>query len=220
MATKRKSGTRKKGKRTRAAATGKRSAARTKTAGGRGRRPDADAAPRRKSSAARNGRRISAALLPEFNEEMATTRRLLERVPSDKGTWKPHQKSFSLGHLAQLVSWMPGWIANALQETALDLATAGGYSYETTDRLLEMFDRNVQDARAAIEAAVDADYDVNWSLKHGGHVIMTMPRATVVRQNINHLVHHRGQLSVYLRLIDVPLPPIYGPTADERIPGF
>ena len=79
---------------------------------------------------------ISETLLPEFEQEMATTRRVLERVPSDKGEWKPHPKSFSLGHLAQLVSWMPGWITNALQETSLDLSQAGKYSYETTETLL------------------------------------------------------------------------------------
>lgn len=219
MATKRKSSTRKQGKSTRGAAAGKRSAARTKSAA-RGKRPEATGTPRSKARAAGNGRRISATLLPEFDQEMATTRRLLERVPAEKGTWKPHQKSFSLGHLAQLVSWMPGWITNALQETALDLAAAGGYSDQTTEQLLGIFDRNVREARAAIAEARDADYDVSWSLKHGAQVIMTMPRAIVVRQNINHLVHHRGQLSVYLRLIDVPLPSIYGPTADERVPGF
>jgi uncharacterized damage-inducible protein DinB len=163
---------------------------------------------------------ISQTLLPEFDQEMATTRRLLERVPSEKGTWKPHEKSFSLGHLAQLVAWMPGWITNALMQTQLDLAKAGKYSYERTEALLAMFDRNVAEARQAIESSKDADYGVNWSLKFGDRTIMTLPRAAVVRQHLNHLIHHRGQLSVYLRLIDVPVPSIYGPTADERMPGF
>jgi uncharacterized damage-inducible protein DinB len=163
---------------------------------------------------------ISEILLPEFEEEMATTRRLLERVPTDKGKWKPHEKSFSLGHLAQLVAWMPGWIAQSLKETSLDLAKAGGYSYEKTEDLLKMFDQNVKDARAALKAAKDSDYDVDWSLKFGDRVAFTQPRAKVVRQTINHLVHHRGQLTVYLRLIDVPIPSIYGPTADEKMPGF
>ena len=163
---------------------------------------------------------ISKTLLPEFDQEMATTRRVLERVPSDKGQWKPHPKSFSLAHLAQLVAWMPGWITNAVTKTSLNLAAAGGYSNEKTEDLLTMFDKNVKEARAAIAKSKDADFKKNWSLKHGDRVIFIQPRAEVVRQHINHLVHHRGQLTVYLRLIDVPVPSIYGPTADERMPGF
>jgi uncharacterized damage-inducible protein DinB len=158
---------------------------------------------------------IAETLLPEFDQEMAVTRRLLERVPSEKGQWKPHVKSFALGHLAQLVSWMPGWITKTLHETRLDLATAGGYSFETTETLLAGFDRNVREAREALVASKDADYAVTWSLTHGDRVLFSAPRGVVVRQNINHLIHHRGQLTVYLRLVDVPLPSIYGPTADE-----
>jgi uncharacterized damage-inducible protein DinB len=160
---------------------------------------------------------IAEALLPEFDQEMATTRKLLERVPSDQGSWKPHPKSFALGHLAQLVSWMPGWIANTLTRTELDLASHAGYSFETTDTLVAGFDQNVRDARAALTAAQDADFAVPWSLKRGGHVLFTSPRAAVVRSHISHLSHHRGQLTVYLRMLDVSIPPIYGPTADERV---
>jgi uncharacterized damage-inducible protein DinB len=159
---------------------------------------------------------IAESLLPEFDQEMATTRRLLERVPSDKARWKPHEKSFALGHLAQLVSWMPGWITNALRETDLDLTKAGGYSFETTETLLVWFDQRAREAREAIRSAKDADFAVPWSLKMGDQVLFTAPRSTVVRQHINHLIHHRGQLSVYLRLVDVPVPSIYGPTADEK----
>lgn len=162
---------------------------------------------------------IAESLLPEFDQEMATTRRLLERVPTDKGQWKPHQKSFSLAHLAQLVAWMPGWIANSVKETELNVAAAPKYSNEKTEDLVKMFDKNVHEARAAIAASKDADYQVNWSLKFGDRVVMTLPRKDVVRQHINHLIHHRGQLTVYLRLVDVPIPSIYGPTADERMPG-
>ena len=163
---------------------------------------------------------IAESLLPEFDQEMTTTRRLLERVPSEQGTWKPHEKSFSLGHLAQLVAWMPGWLTNALTQPELDLAKAGKYSYEKTEALLATFGRNVAEARRAISSTPEADWGVNWSLKYGDRTIMTLPRAVVVRQHLNHLIHHRGQLTVYLRLIDVPLPSIYGPTADERMPGF
>ena len=163
---------------------------------------------------------ISETLLPEFDQEMATTRKALERIPTDKGKWKPHPKSFSLGHLAQLVAIMPGWLTNAVQETELDLGSASGYTYEKTETLLKIFDKNVAEARKAIAAAKDADLMVPWSLKKGGKVIFTLPRAAVVRQTINHLVHHRGQLTVYMRLLDVPVPSIYGPTADEPVPGF
>lgn len=165
---------------------------------------------------------ISDALLAEFDIEMATTRRLLERVPADKGQWKPHAKSFSLGHLAQLVSWIPGWITNTLTKASLDLGGAdrGVYSYEKTENLLATFDKNVKEARAAIVKSSDADYDVKWSLKFGDRVVMTQLRGPQVRQHINHLIHHRGQLSVYLRLVDVPVPMVYGPTADEKMPGF
>ena len=158
---------------------------------------------------------IAESLLPEFDQEMKTTRAVLARVPSDKGQWKPHPKSFALGHLAQLVSWMPGWIANALGETELDLAGAPGYTFETTETLLRGFDENVRTARAALQSAKDADFSANWRLKHGDRVLFTSPKGAVVRMHISHLVHHRGQLSVYLRLNDVPVPAMYGPSADE-----
>jgi uncharacterized damage-inducible protein DinB len=159
---------------------------------------------------------IAETLLPEFDQEMATTRKLIERVPSDKGAWKPHTKSTSLGHLTQLVATMPGWLTQTLQGTEINLASAAGYSLQTTESLLSQFDRHVREARGAIQKSTDADFTVEWSLKRGEQVLMTLPRAAAVRQHINHLVHHRGQLSVYLRLVDVPLPSIYGPTADER----
>jgi uncharacterized damage-inducible protein DinB len=147
---------------------------------------------------------------------MASTRRLLERVPSDKATWKPHEKSFPLGHLAQLVAMMPGWIGTSLREPHIDLAAAGGYSFEKTESLVAMFDRNVADARAALSSVTGAPLDEPWSLKRGPMVLMTMPRGKVVRQHLTHLSHHRGQLTVYLRLLDVPVSSVYGPTADEK----
>ncbi len=159
---------------------------------------------------------IAASLLPEFDQEMKTTRRVLERVPTDKGQWKPHAKSFSLGHLAQLVSWMPGWIASTLKEPSLDLAGAPGYTYEATETLLAGFDNSVKAARKALETTKDADWGATWSLQHGSRTLFTAPRGVVVRQHISHLIHHRAQLGVYLRLIDVPVPSMYGPTADER----
>ena len=154
--------------------------------------------------------------LPEFDQEMAATRRLLERVPGDRVTWKPHPKSFALGHLAQLVAWMPGWITQTLRETELDLATGTGYSFESTETLVKVFDDNVRGAREALPAVVGDALAVEWTLKHGERTLMSMPRGAVVRMHMSHLAHHRGQLTVYARLLDVPVPSIYGPTADER----
>lgn len=158
---------------------------------------------------------IGASFIDEFDREMATTRRMLERVPSGKAEWKPHPKSFALGHLAQLISRMPGWITNVVQEARLDLSRGAGYTFEETGALLDGFDRNVQSARAALMAAADEVFAESWALTMGETVLMKEPKRKVVRDTINHLVHHRGQLSVYLRLIDVPVPQVYGPTADE-----
>jgi uncharacterized damage-inducible protein DinB len=163
---------------------------------------------------------IADTLLPEFDQEMASTRKVIERVPTEKGQFKPHPKSFSLGHLTQLVAGMPGWITNAVTQTSLDLGKYPGYSYEKTEDLVKSFDKHVKEARNAIATAKDSDYGVNWSLKRGDQVFFSAPRGVIVRQTINHLVHHRGQLTVYLRLVDVPVPSIYGPTADEPMPGL
>jgi uncharacterized damage-inducible protein DinB len=157
------------------------------------------------------------ALLPEFDEEMKTTRRVIERVPSDKGEWKPHPKSFSMAHLTQLVAGMPGWITKIVHGQSIDLSAGPGYSTQKTESLLQQFDQHVAESRAAIVAAKDADYAKPWELKMGDKVLMSLPRGVVVRQTINHLVHHRGQMTVYLRLLDVPVPSIYGPTADEKM---
>jgi uncharacterized damage-inducible protein DinB len=155
------------------------------------------------------------ALLPEFDEEMKTTRRVIERVPSEKGEWKPHPKSFSMAHLTQLVATMPGWVTKVVQGKHIDLSEGPGYSTQKTESLLQQFDKHVGEARAAIVAAKDADYAKLWELRMGDKVLMSLPRGVVVRQTINHLVHHRGQMTVYLRLLDVPVPPTYGPTADH-----
>jgi uncharacterized damage-inducible protein DinB len=158
---------------------------------------------------------IADTLLPEFDQEMTITRRIIERVPDDHPEWKPHPRSFSIAHLAQLLTWLPGWIGQTLTSAELDLASGGGYSTERTEVLLRNFDKNVREAREAIVASHDADYDVPWSLKMKESVLFTLPRGVVVRQHISHLSHHRGQMTVYLRLLDVPVPSVYGPTADE-----
>lgn len=163
---------------------------------------------------------IAASMLPELDNEMATTRSLLERVPEQHGEWKPHPKSMSLGRLAAHIAELVGWTNSTIHQTELDFGAPGAYNpaqLTTTAKLLELFDANVQSARAAISGASDADLMVPWTLRNGEHVIFTMPRVAVLRAMvINHVIHHRGQLSVYLRLHDVPLPSIYGPTADTQ----
>jgi uncharacterized damage-inducible protein DinB len=166
---------------------------------------------------------IAEMLLPEWDIEMAVTRRLLERVPDDdaRGPWRPHPKSFPMGHLAQLVARMPGWATMMMTRTEMDIAPEGQpaqpYTFETTATLLAEFDRAAAEARAALAAASDDDFQVTWTLKAAGHPVDTKSRYLMLRTGmLNHLVHHRAQLGVYLRLVDVPVPSMYGPTADER----
>ena len=157
--------------------------------------------------------------LKEFDAEMASTRRLIERIPFEKAQWKPHPKSFALGHLTQLVAWMPGWIASTLREPVMDLAgggEGGGYTFEKTEKLVGMFDQNVREARAALEQVTGRTLDEIWTLKIGSQTLLAMPKREAVRQHMSHFCHHRGQLTVYARLVDVSVPMIYGPTADER----
>ncbi len=164
---------------------------------------------------------IAEALLPEFDQEMASTRRLLERTPEAHAGWKPHPKSMGLGQLAIHVATLPGWITMTLQQTEFDVHPPGGSSYknpefQSTKALLALFDESVKGARAALAAASDRDFMVSWTLKNNGVAAFSLPRVAVVRSfAMNHLIHHRGQYDVYLRLRDVPLPQIYGPTADE-----
>ncbi len=158
------------------------------------------------------------ALLPEYDHEMATTRRLLERVPADRLPWKPHDKSMSLAELATHLANIPYWCTATLQDTSLDLETLGRPApAESTTELLQGFDTRVSAARQRLAATTDPELLVPWTLKSGDQEFFTMPRISVLRTFVlNHLIHHRGQLSVYLRLNDVAVPPIYGPTADER----
>jgi uncharacterized damage-inducible protein DinB len=163
---------------------------------------------------------IAQALLPEFDHEMTTTRSLLERVPEDRGGFKPHARSTALGALATHMANLVGLGPRILSLTEVDMNPPGGPGFtppqfSSTAALLEMFDANVAKAREAIAGASDEELMVTWTLKNGGSTIFAMPRAAVLRTMLmNHMIHHRGQLSVYLRLNDVPLPSIYGPTAD------
>jgi uncharacterized damage-inducible protein DinB len=158
-----------------------------------------------------------AMLIPEFDHEMANTRKALERVPEDQLDFKPHERSWSMlqlaGHLAQL----PSWASLTLSTTEIDLDQPFERpEIESKADVLDAFDASVTAARAALEAASADDLMVTWSLTSGGEVALAMPRAAVLRSFVlNHNVHHRGQLTVYLRLVGAPVPPLYGPSADE-----
>lgn len=164
-------------------------------------------------------------LLPEFDAEMASTRRVLERVPMDDPEWKPHPKSMTIGYLAYLVASLPGWVTSTLKRTELDIQPPEGKDWShdaptTTEGLLERFDRDAAQARIDLGEASEEDFQVPWTLKMGDRELMTQPRWMVYRMSvINHLAHHRAQLGVYLRLLGVPVPSIYGPSADEQTFG-
>lgn len=159
--------------------------------------------------------------LPEYDQEMANTRRTLERVPEEKFTWKPHDKSMSLHQLATHLATIPGYLAVTIGHDEFDIAPPGGEPYkapnaDSTKALLELFDKGVAEGRKALESADDDLLSKPWALKRGGETMFSFPRFMVVRNFVlNHMVHHRAQLGVYLRENDVPVPSIYGPSADE-----
>jgi uncharacterized damage-inducible protein DinB len=159
-----------------------------------------------------------AMMLPEFDHEASLTRKTLERVPFDKADWKPHEKSFSLSALACHLADIPTWVDVTINQDVFEME--GPYEPETattTEGLLELFDRNTAAARVVLEGASQDDLMGMWSMKQGGEITLTMPKIAVLRGFIlSHTVHHRAQLGVYLRLLDVPVPAIYGPSADEQ----
>jgi uncharacterized damage-inducible protein DinB len=160
---------------------------------------------------------IKDGILAEFDHEMATTRKLLERLPDDKLAWRPHDKSMSLGGLATHLSNLPNWGATILNDLGFDLAEASPNVEEQPSRaaVLAAFDTSTRKTRAALDKT-DAELMAPWSLRRGGQEVFTLPRVAAFRTFVlYHVVHHRGQLSVYLRLNDVPVPSIYGPSADE-----
>jgi uncharacterized damage-inducible protein DinB len=164
---------------------------------------------------------IAETFLPEFDREMAITRKLLERIPDDKRTWKPHSKSYSLGDLGSHLANILNWVSTTLDKDSYDMAgDEGGDQHEagfaSSDAMLAAFDARVKEARTLIASKSDAHMMLPWSLKSGDQVLMSMPRAATLRAFIlSHSIHHRGQLSVYLRMLDIPVPAIYGPSADE-----
>lgn len=159
--------------------------------------------------------------LPEFDQEMAITRRVLDRVPEDKLDWKPHPRSMSLGQLASHIAELPAWASNIFTADEFDFRPPGRPAFKSADcksrqELLDLFDRSVATARNAIATVREDSLETPWTLKAGDYTAFTNPRWRVWRGfGMNHLVHHRAQLSVYLRLLDVPVPGIYGPSADE-----
>ena len=164
---------------------------------------------------------LSKALLPEFDHEMANARRTLERIPDDKFAWKPHERSFAMGELATHIANMLTWVVHTIERDSLDIAPPDAPKLRASlitsqKELLDTFDQNLTAARAAIEGASDEHLFQPWTLLSGGEKVFTLPRIAVLRSAVmNHIIHHRGQMSVYLRLNDIPVPSLYGPSADE-----
>jgi uncharacterized damage-inducible protein DinB len=164
---------------------------------------------------------ISASLLPEFDQEMANLRKTLERVPDGKFDWKPHPKSNNMGWLANHLANLPSWVIFTLSQDSLDVMPAGGDAYkepkaDNTAGVVAQLDKNVAAARQALQNATDEQLLKTWSLLKGGQQIFALPRVAVLRSMImNHMIHHRAQMTVYLRMNDVPVPALYGPSADE-----
>jgi uncharacterized damage-inducible protein DinB len=159
------------------------------------------------------------ALLPEFDREMTTTRTVLERVPNENLGWKPHAKSFSLGELASHVAGLPGFATETLNRSEFDVGNiTPPVALPSRTDVLAAFDASTGAARAALAARSDAELMAVWTLKRNGTPLYSMPKAVVLRSLVlSHLIHHRGQLCVYLRLLDVSVPSIYGPSADEPV---
>jgi uncharacterized damage-inducible protein DinB len=161
--------------------------------------------------------------LSQLQREMPLSRRVLERVPEGRPDWKPHEKSMPMGSLAALVATMPGWIAMAVRQDSLDLAPkdGGGYrrpEWKTVKDLVGLLDQAMSQAREALAGTTDDHLATSWRLMAAGRTVDESPRHQVVADTFSHIAHHRGQLTVYLRLNGVPVPSVYGPTADER--GF
>ncbi|MHC5544185.1 DinB family protein [Singulisphaera rosea] len=159
-------------------------------------------------------------LLSDFDQEAANTRKVLERIPADKLEWKALPKSHTIGWNANHMADIPHWLVEILTKPSLDIAPVGGTPYASPvltspEEIVALFDRNIEDARKAIAGAKDEEMSDPWTLSHGGHPVFTHPRSSVARSILNHLMHHRAHLLVYLRMNDVPVPGMYGPSGDE-----
>lgn len=152
----------------------------------------------------------------ELQAEARACRMCLERIPMELSTWKPHEKSMNMGYLALLVAEIPKWIAATVVDGEIDLATFKHFQPKTTAELANHFDENLKAAKDALSSVSNEELDKSFTLKHSGNVLFTTSKKDSVSSTINHLVHHRGQLTVYMRLNDIPVPSIYGPSADDR----
>jgi len=152
----------------------------------------------------------------ELEAEAAASRKCLERIPEKLFTWKPHERSMSMGYLALLVAEIPRWIYHIIELGDIDFATFQHSQPKTTEELVKHFDENLQAAKKALEKVSDEALEDTFSLKNQGQILFSSPKKLNVSQSINHLVHHRGQLTIYMRLNDIPVPSIYGPSADDR----
>jgi uncharacterized damage-inducible protein DinB len=165
------------------------------------------------------GLKLTDQFLAELDVEAAATRRVLERVPEGRDDWKPHPKSMPMGRLAQLVAEMPGWVAMTIDQDELDVMSGDGSArpvLTTTRERIEALDAGVAAARDALARTTDDHLMTNWRMLARGTLVSEEPRYLVLRHSVfNHLAHHRGQLTVYLRLNDEPVPSVYGPTADD-----
>ena len=158
--------------------------------------------------------------LPMYDEEMSLTRRCLERVPQERFDWRPHPKSPTLGWLANFCAQLTSWVPMTLEGDGLDMAEGARrprpVEFAARDEVLALFDRNVAEGRAALAKATDERFEGTWTMRSGDQVLFARPREEVLRRWVlHHAIHHRAQLGVYLRLLDVPVPAIYGPSADE-----
>ena len=153
----------------------------------------------------------------EIDSEVRATRRCLEAIPERLYKYKPHEKSMELGYLALLVADIPRWIMNMVENAGIDLATYNRFELSTSAALLKYFDDNIAGAKRTLDKTSNKDFNSKFELKVAGKVVMSSTKKESVQQAINHWVHHRGQLTVYMRLNDIPVPSIYGPSADEKV---
>jgi len=168
---------------------------------------------------------LARSLMPEFEMEFAKTRKMLELVPDDKLGWKPHEKSMELGRLAWHVSDFPGWCRDVLTKPGLSISAEDAEKFrdewkgKTRAEIVARFDKDFAEAKAALEASGDEDWMIHWKMEWMGQTVVNEPRRAIYRGMVlNHMIHHRAQLGLYLRLLDIPIPGLYGPSADE-MPG-
>jgi len=156
--------------------------------------------------------------LAELEQEAAKTKRILERIPADKLTWKPHEKSMTLGRLGMHIAELPNWIKSTVETEGFDFAKSAYKPLvpDTKEQILEQFERSLTTGVETLSKVTEDELRVTWKATRGEQVVFALPRSGMIRNNLSHIIHHRGQLSVYLRLLGVPLPNLYGPTADER----